>query len=260
MMSVPRESPSYPRPPGLANPRQDDESRNGGKLQEFIAEIVKNFSLYGWVALLVFLPAIASAQDPGTLLPSLQTAKGGVKPGTWVRYTLFNRRTGEVSSMRIAALERTKTGQWVEIGITDSRRRTLVFKTLLRGSLARPTGVLKTIVQPPGHQPVEVPTEQAKLKLPTMSSRPDPDARLVGRGKVKVAAGTFTATHHRKRDKNGVVTEIWSTTEVPGWPMIKARTPAVVLELAGFGKGARSRIRGKPGKLDPKLLKQLGGP
>jgi hypothetical protein len=39
--------------------------------------------------------------------------------------------------------------------------------------------------------------------------------------------------------------------------MVKARSPTFLLELAGFGKGGRSQVRGKPGKLDERLLRQL---
>lgn len=260
MMSVPRETPSYPRPPGFANPELIDKTRNDGELQEFCVVIARKVGLWCCIGLVALFPGRSATAEPGPNLPPLLTAEGAAKPGTWVRYSVYNRRSRQVSSMRIAALEREGKGQWVEISVTDHNRRTLVFKTLLSGSMARPKGVIRTIVQPPGHQPVEVPTDQARLKLPRMTHRPDPDAKRVGSGKVKVAAGTFTATHYRKRSKKGEVTELWSSTEVPTWPMVKAVTPAVVLELAGYGKGARSQIRGKPGKLDPKLLKQLGGP
>jgi hypothetical protein len=159
--------------------------------------------------------------------------------------------------VRIVALERESKGRWVEIDITDQRRQTLVMKTLLEGTLAKPKRVLKTVVQPPGLQPLLLPSKLAAKKLPKVGGARDPSLKLVGKVKVKVAAGTFSASHYRKEEK-GEVFELWSSDDVPAWPMVKARTPKVVLELAGYGKGGRSRIRGKPGKLDPQLLKRLG--
>jgi len=191
------------------------------------------------------------------LLPQLQTASDVVEPGTWVRYTLFNRKTYEVSSVRIVALEREDKGQWMEIDLTDQRRNTTVFKALVEGSLAQPKKVLRTVVQPPGHQPIELPPKQAKVQLPKLGPKLDSKARIVSRGKVKVAAGTFTATRYRSKDQSGRVTEIWSSDDVQGWPMIKAATPHALLELTGHGTGGRSKIRGKPAQLDPDLLKKL---
>jgi hypothetical protein len=199
---------------------------------------------------------------PDRLLPSLQTTKT-VKPGTWVRYTIFNRRTQQASLVRIAALEKEKRGQWFEIGVTNDRRETAVFKALIKGSLADPRGVARVVVQPPGLQPVEVPLTRkgkSRIKLPRLGAKPDPKARLVGRARIKVAAGTFDTVRYRRDEGKGKAVEIWSSTKVPGWPMVKASTPEVLLELVGFGDKARSQVHGKPGKLDPKLMKQLGLP
>jgi len=51
--------------------------------------------------------------------------------------------------------------------------------------------------------------------------------------------------------------DIWSSSEVHGWPMVKAATSEILLELTGHGDKARSKLQGKPAKLDPELLKQL---
>ena len=219
---------------------------------------VRNLSFV--VVLLLASPA--QGQHPAHLLPDLRTAKGAIKPGTWVQYTIFQRANREVNAVRIAALERVAgKGQWFEIAITDQAQRTLVLKTLVAGTLSAPRGVLKTIIQPPGHQPVELPAgKQGAVKLPRMAPGPDPSARLMGTGKVKVAAGTFTCSRYRKVDKKGRVSQVWSSTDVPGWPMVKAESPDALIELSGFGKGATSKIRGKPGKLDPKLLEKIGLP
>lgn len=214
------------------------------------------------VVVALLLPAAGYGQHPAQLLPTLQTDQGAIKPGTWVQYTIFQRATQEVNAVRIAALERVSgKGQWFEIAITDQAKRTLVLKTLVAGTLSAPKGVLRTIIQPPGHQPIELPAgKRDAVKLPRMATGPDPKARLVGTGKVKVAAGTFVAGRYRTVDKKGRVSQVWSSKDVPGWPMVRAESPDAMIELAGFGKGATSQIRGKPGKLDPRLLEKIGLP
>lgn len=204
-------------------------------------------------------PAGGGAQvAPARVLPSLPATAGPFKPGTWVRYSVYNLQTKQAMKVRIAALEAEGKGQWLEFSITDQRGMHLVLKSLMEGSIAAPKRVLKTVLQPPGHQPVVIPGKRGAAQLPKMRVGPDPKAKRVGKERVKVAAGTFTAVHYRSVDAKGRVTELWSSEQVPGWPMIKARTPEVVLELAGHGDGARTQIVGKPGKLDERLLKRLG--
>jgi hypothetical protein len=208
---------------------------------------------------LVLGPAAGHAQvTPARVLPSLPVAPGPFKPGTWVRYSVYNLQTKRAMQVRIAALEAEGKGQWVEFTITDHRGMHLVLKSLLEGSIGAPKRVLKTVLQPPGHQPVLIPGKRGAAQLPKMRAGTDPKAKRVGKVRVKVAAGTFTAVHYRSVDAKGKVSELWSSDQVPGWPMVKARTPEVVLELADHGTGARTQIVGKPGKLDERLLKKLG--
>lgn len=211
-----------------------------------------------WAAIAV-AHQTAYGQGPGApVLPMLRTNPKTLKPGAWVKYSIYTPGTGQAILTRITALEREGKGQWLEIAITNRRRQTLVMRTLISGSLARPGGVLKAMIQPPGHQPLLLPARLAKRQIPTLSTKPAPGAKLVGTERIKVVAGTFKARRFRRRGPGGVTSDVWFSQEVPGWPMIKARSPKLVLELVAHGTSGRSQVRGKPGKLDEKLLKQLG--
>ncbi len=211
------------------------------------------------LAVAFLLPSVASAQiRPSRLLPELSTAPGAVlKPGSWVRYTMYQRQTRKKVKVRMAALAREGKAQWFEIWFTDARRRTLIFSTLVEGSLAKPKRILKAVVQPPGQRALLLPDSLAAGQLPTFSEGPGPRATLVATEKVTVAAGTYRAKKY-KRTHKGVTTHVWFSKGVKGWPMIKLVNPRVIMELAAFGTDARTGVKGKPVKMSKGLIKQLG--
>lgn len=209
------------------------------------------------VCSLLCAPAVAQL-NPARVLPRLATSsKQALKPGIWVKYTLYLKQSRRVLRVRMAALERERGGQWFEIALTDPSRRTMVFKSLVEGTLAKPKRILRCIVQPPGQKALLLPESMAQKQLPAFSAGPGPAARLVGQQQVKVAAGTFKARKYRREHK-GVVTWAWFSAKVPGWPMVKVESPQLIMELVSHGTSARTQIKGKPAKLDQRMLKRLG--
>lgn len=208
------------------------------------------------VFLLLWAPARAQ-MSPARVLPPFATAKNGIKSGTWVKYSMLVRRTGQFVQVYLAVLEREGKGQWMEVILTDQKRRSIIFKTLIQGRLSAPKKVLKAIVQVQGQLPLLLPESIAVQQLPKFQPGPGSGAKLIKREKVKVAAGTFSARKYRKIHQ-GKQTEMWNSSQVPGWPMVKLSNSEMVLELAAYGQGARSKVRGKPGKLDKKLLEKIG--
>jgi hypothetical protein len=198
-----------------------------------------------------------AAGRAGPALPVLPATAGTIAPGTWVLYSLYNRTTRQPGLLRLSALEREGKAQWFEMGVTDHRQLTLRTKVLVEGPIAAPKRVLKAIVQPPGQQPLLLPDKLAAKQVPSFSSRPTDKTRLVSRGRLKVAAGTFVCERHRST--SGPTRDIWLSEHVPGWPLVKLETPTVTVELAAHGMSARSQIEGTPLKLDEKLLQSLPG-
>lgn len=211
------------------------------------------------LAVAFLLPSAASAQiRPSRLLPELSTAPGEVlKPGTWVRYAMYQRNTRKKIKVRMAALAKEGKAQWFEIWLTDAKRRTLIFSTLVEGTLAKPTKILRAVVQPPGQRALLLPDNLAAGQLPSFTEGPGPKATLVATEQVTVVAGTFKAKKY-KRTYKGVTTHVWFSKGVKGWPMIKLVNPRVIMELAGHGKDARTGVKGKPVKMSKGLIKQLG--
>lgn len=210
------------------------------------------------VALTSLLAAPAAARRPGlAALPSLQVRAGELVPGTWVEYALRQRRSGRAVLVRLSALERERDAQWIEIGFTGSRRRGgLVFKVLVRGLSDKTVRVVRAIVQPAGQAPLLIPRDLLRGKLPRFERGPG-RAGFVGREKVRVAAGVFTAAHYRHR-RDGVTQEAWISSAVKGWPLVKVRTTRSVLELVDHGRSASSQIHGRPIKINRRLLSRLG--
>lgn len=164
-----------------------------------------------------------------------------------------------VMLVRMAALERERGAQWFELDFTDPHRRSLVIKVLVQGSLQAPRRVLRALVQPHGQQALELPEKLASQQLPSFRGEPGKDAaaRKAGKARVVVPAGTFFAEHYRIMIKGRPV-DLWTSTLVSGWPMVKMQGPDLLLELTGHGRNATSQLRGKPAKLDERWLG--GGP
>jgi hypothetical protein len=206
------------------------------------------------LSLLASLPASAQPQ-----IPTLPVRSGVIPPGTWVQYSLISRVTGQAALIRLAVLQKEGAGQWFEIAVTNERRQTLRTRTLVEGTLLAPKRVLKAIVQPPGQQPFILPDRLAVKQVPMFRSSSDGNAKLVSRGKIKVAAGTFVAARYRGVDAKKRVIESWVSDQIAGWPLVKLQTSDLIVELAAWGKNARSQIEGTPLKLDEKMLRGLPG-
>lgn len=202
--------------------------------------------------------APARAQvSPSRVVPSLRTDPATLAPGVWVKYSVLSRSTGKGMLLRLAALKKRDGAQWMELALTDDRRRTVVFAALVEGELDAPK-IRKMVVQPAGFQPLQLPPARARHHLPKLTTRDRKGrAKLVRSEKVKVPAGSFKARLLREKRKDGVW-RMWLSGDVRGWPLVKLETPQMLMELVAHGKGARSQIRGKPGKVDERVLKQLG--
>jgi hypothetical protein len=194
-------------------------------------------------------PPAAAARRP---LPTLVAAKE-LAAGVWVQYSIVP-RAGQPIAVRLLALEREAGAQWFEIGLTDGQRRTLLLKLLVEGGLIAPKRVRRAIVQPPGQQPFYLPDRLARRELPAFRESAGPGARLVGRERVKVPAGSFQAERYRSVEKGGKTVDAWLAREVAGWPMVKLAGPDLLLELVAHGTKGSTQVRGRPAKIDERLL------
>jgi hypothetical protein len=96
-------------------------------------------------------------------------------------------------------------------------------------------------------------------------SKPDPKS-LVGKETLKTAAGSFKTAHYRSKTPQGTV-DVWVSEDVPPTGLVKLTTeamqaggqpiPAMTMELAAMGKGAKPTITKAPKPFDPQ--KMMGG-
>ncbi len=198
----------------------------------------------------------ARGRGPLSGLPVLSAASV-LRPGAWVQYSIVPQK-GQPFVLRLAALEREEGAQWVELGITDGMRRTLLLKLLIEGPLVAPKRVRRAIVQPHGQQPFYLPEKLAAAQVPAFREGAGASARRVARVRVTVPAGSFLAEHFRSREKGRNV-EAWFSTEIAGWPLLKLSTPELLLELVAHGDKGTSQVRGKPAKISEELWRGLGG-
>lgn len=219
---------------------------------------VRGFLVCSSLLLALAVGARVEAQGlaPPSQLSGLSLKPGKVAVGTWVRYSLYDVPRGRVVVVRLAALSRKASAQWYEVKFTLERGRAFVLQTLVEGSLDKPTRVRETIIQPPGQIPLRLPEAWAKKPLPALAQKKP--GKEVGKTSISVPAGTFAVTHYRRTIK-GQVEDSWISTKVPFAPVVRYRSAKVRLELLGYGKDATSSLTGEPVKLDPRLLRRLGG-
>jgi len=185
--------------------------------------------------------------------PALPRARKKIAAGTWVEYLVRDRRSPRRRLVRLLALGHDRGGQWFEVDVRDlATRRLTVLKTLVKGK-GRRARVIESIVQPSQQlQPMIVPG--AKGAKPPVALAARPKGKLVARTTVRVPAGTFRVRHFRRRGKAGLE-EAWFSDRLPGWPLVKSRSPRKIVLLRAHGRGGRSWVRGKPVKIDPRLIK-----
>ena len=116
-----------------------------------------------------------------------------------------------------------KDGYWLEFVSSDDKGQRMVGKSLLT---AEDFQFHKMIIQPPGQEAVELPTNMARSRQPLGEGMND--WHSVGSETVTVPAGTFSCEHW-KNDKNG--SEAWTSDQVAPFGMVKevGKTSTTVL-------------------------------
>jgi hypothetical protein len=207
-----------------------------------------------------FCSGAAHAQIKSLPMDVMGAAGGDLSPGRWVRYSLVNLTNGAAILIKIAALERVKSkkAQWFEISMT-SRARQLVFRALLQGTPGAAKQVLKAIVQPPGQVPFYLPQTVAAKQLPKAKAARS-KGKLLGKVTLRTPAGRFSCRRYQRH--SGPRRElVWVSSQLKGFSMVQYQSATIRVQLIGHGKGATTEIRGRPIKLDGRLLKgAFGGP
>jgi hypothetical protein len=210
-----------------------------------------------FVAVVVLLaPHVAAAEDPLPgrmpelrLPPTAQQPRGPLVVGTWVEYSVYQRRTNRRVRLHWAFVGKDGGKQWWEMAFREGGRDPLVIKMLIRGSLHRADQMERVILQIGSGQPLELPKEQGQKLMDVYLRRPrGASVRDHGTVRLTVAAGTFSCRHFTWKDSEGQEAAEWTSEAARIFGLVRFRTPALELELINQGRGARSRVTRLPAK------------
>lgn len=179
--------------------------------------------------------------------------------GSGSEYTLTNK--GKDMDFSVVALGKEdvagEAGYWMEMRMTNEQLGgEMVMKTLVVSS-AGAAGVKRMIMQQPGRPPMEMPSMMMNMMQSHQSAAittkgeggPGGTGELVGTESVTVPAGTFSCQHYRKQDARGT-TDLWISTQVTPYAMVKMTGPDVTMVLKKVLSGESSHIKGEPQKMN----------
>jgi len=203
---------------------------------------------------LASLPARAGDPLPGRmpgvqLPPRLQKPQGKIRVGSWVEFSVRSITKRRRFRLHWAVVGKVGRSFWWELTFREARKPVARIKTLIKGTVTKPSHIKRVIVQTGTSQPLELPMKSGrKLMKVYLRKRRGVAIKDHGTVRLKVAAGTFLTRHQSWKDTSGQTVHEWISRKAGIWGLVRFRTPQLEMELIGQGRGARSRIRGIPAK------------
>jgi hypothetical protein len=158
-------------------------------------------------------------------------------------------RTSEIAIVGKDSFE-GKEGFWMQIYSTDPQGKAFVGKSLITPGDFQ---FHRMIVQPPGQQAMEMPTNMNPARKQTMEDNLS-DWQSVGTESITVPAGTFSCEHWRN-DKTHA--EIWTSDKVTPFGMVKEINPNGGAQvLSKIVDNATDRITGPVKQFDMQQMMQ----
>ena len=131
-------------------------------------------------------------------------------------------------------------GYWVEMYLPEQQ-------TIMK-SLTGRHDVLRMIMKRAGQPAIEI-DMQAPGALAAAAPQPQTDVKsagqYLGQEQVTTPAGTFTCDHYRVAAHNQS-SDVWITTEISPYSLVKMSSPAMTMTLQRVIKGATTRITETP--------------
>jgi hypothetical protein len=226
------------------------------------------------LTLALVVPALPAFSQMGEAPTPLALDLKKVAIGSWSEYSMtIGNGAGMTVKSRWALVARDAKSNTIEMSaegppLESAGGKTLVKMVLVSDPVKSEHPVKQMVLKLGDRDPMEMP-----LDMPGMPAQrfEKPDAKkLVGKESLKVAGGTFKASHYRDVN-NGVTIDFWTSEEVAPLGLVKLTTspkpgaqapggqpiPPVSLVLVGRGKDAKPAIT-KPAKpFDPAAF---GGP
>jgi hypothetical protein len=193
---------------------------------------------------LIALPAQAQVSNEMPVYQNLSK----VPIGAFSKYKLQS-PDGRQIDMQMGVVGKEGKGVWLESALVVPGRPEMRMKMLVGGG--DEPKVDKVIVQIPGQKPMSIPGGQ-----PGTPKITKPDAKgMIGKQKVKVAAGEFDTKHFRRQVKaqgEEVTVDTWVADGVHPLSVVKmeitkkGEKPLTVMELVGQGKDFKTQITEAP--------------
>jgi hypothetical protein len=143
-------------------------------------------------------------------------------------------------------------GYWMEMTM-DTERGPMVTKTLVMPQ-GTDTTVTRTIIQPPGQQPMEMSSQMMQRRPHQTPSDIRKEGKDLGKETVTTPAGTFTTEHWQSNDGDNV----WVSSEVSPMGVVKmAAKDGTTMVLMKQDKNATDKITGTPRPFNP--MGMMGG-
>jgi hypothetical protein len=171
---------------------------------------------------------------------------------------VFNPTVGSGSSYEIVKKDGKKTdfdmavvdkdssgGYWVEYGIESPEAHGTVYMKNLLVRQSDDILIQHTIVQMPGHPPMDLSSMLAMKGMQGSKSQADftANAENLGSESVTTPAGTFSCQHWRSKKDN---TDVWISDKVSPWKLVQMKGPDESMTLVRLIAGAKTHITGKP--------------
>lgn len=187
---------------------------------------------------------------PGMQLPPrLQKPVGKITVGSWVEFSVRDIPKRRRFRLHWALVGKTGRSFWWELTFRVARKPVMRIKTLIKGTITKPSHIKRVIVQSGNTRPLELPLKSGQ-KLMNVYLRKRRGATMKDHGvvKLKVAAGHFKTRHYSWKDASGQIVHEWISRKAGIWGLVRFSSPRFQMELIGQGRSARSRIRGIPAK------------
>jgi len=215
---------------------------------------MKRMAILGAVAILAFAAAGSAQAQMGMSGPGM---KGLWNPvvGSGAVYEMTG-RDGKKMQMEWAIVGKESVngqdGYWMEM-TTDTERGQMVTKTLVMPQ-GTDTTVTRTIIQPPGQQPMELPPQMVQHRAHQVPSDIRKEGKDLGKETVTTPAGTFTTEHWQSNDGS----DIWVSSEIAPMGVVKtASKDGNTMTLVKLDKNATDKITGTPKPFNP--MGMMGG-
>jgi hypothetical protein len=198
----------------------------------------------------------ASCQEMQTW-PQLPLTLGEFKPvvGSGARYEVTTKDLGELDwTYAVVGKETVQgvEGYWLEMRLEGSGEGGMITKHLVVLPGGKPE-IKRMIVQAPGGPPLELPVGallESMQRAPQASAEKGSDlGAKLGTETVTVPGGSFLCDHYQVKHEKAT-TEIWISTKVSPYGLVKMTSPEVTIVLVEVLERETSHIEGEPQKMD----------